>query len=324
MTVFVTGGAGYIGSICVEQLLDAGCRVAVYDNLSEGHRAAVDSRAELIVGDLRDPSALGRAMRSVKPDAVLHLAASALVAESMDAPEKYFSNNVSAGIRLLDAMIDSGVSRLVFSSSCATYGLPPSVPIDEAMPQAPINPYGQSKWMFEQMVPWYQRAHGIKSIGLRFFNVAGATSTRGEDHRVETHLIPSVLKVALGQRPYVEIYGTDYETDDGTCVRDYIHVSDIALAHLAALTAPESGFFNLGNGCGFSVAQVIQECREVTQHPIPSVVKPRRAGDPARLVANAAKVQATLGWRPRCSSLRQMVESAWQWHRRRPQGYSAD
>lgn len=321
MTVFVTGGAGYIGSICVEQLLEAGHRVAVFDNLSEGHRAAVDLRAQLFVGDLLDPTTLGRAMRAVEPHAVLHLAASALVSESMKAPEKYFSNNVSAGIRLMDAMIETGVKRLVFSSSCATYGLPWSVPIDESTDQIPINPYGESKLMFEQMIQWYERAHGITSIGLRFFNVAGASETRGEDHRVETHLIPNILKVALGQKSQVDVYGTDYETTDGTSVRDYVHVLDIASAHLVALTAPIGGFFNVGNGCGYSVAEVIEKCREVTGHPIPLVARPRRPGDPAQLVANSQKIRAAFRWRPSHSSLDQLVESAWQWHLRHPRGY---
>lgn len=323
MTIFVTGGAGYIGSICVEQLLEAGYRVVVYDNLSEGHRAAVDPRAELIVGDLLDPIRLRDAMGKLRPDAVIHLAASALVGESMKMPEKYFNNNVSGGIGLLDAMIECGTKRLVFSSSCATYGLPSAVPIDESARQIPINPYGESKLMFEQMVRWYEQAHGIRSIGLRFFNVAGASGHHGEDHRVETHLIPNILKVALGQKSHVQVYGADYETTDGTCIRDYVHVLDIAEAHLLALKAPESGFFNLGHGQGFSVAEVIVHCRQVTGHLLPVVVLPPRSGDPARLVANSGKIQEALGWRPRNSSLSQMIESAWQWHSRHPRGYES-
>jgi UDP-glucose 4-epimerase len=275
----------------------------------------------LIVGDLLDSRALGNALKEVQPEAVLHFAASASVAESMGAPEKYFRNNVVSGIQLLDAMIESGVKRLIFSSSCATYGLAPPVPIDESMPQVPINPYGESKLMFERMLPWYEQAHGITSIGLRFFNVAGASRVHGEDHRVETHLIPSLLKVVLGQRSEATIYGRDYETGDGTCVRDYVYVMDVAAAHLAALSARQSGFFNLGNERGYSVGEVIEMCRKVTGHRIPVVVQSRRSGDPASLVASASRIQKTLGWRPRYSALKSLVESAWEWHRLHPNGY---
>jgi UDP-glucose 4-epimerase len=321
MNVLVTGGAGYIGSICVEKLLDANCRVTVFDNLSEGHRAAVDPRAELIVGDLLDTAALAKAFTASQPEAVLHFAASALIGESMRAPEKYFRNNVTTGLNLLDAMIGSGVKRLVFSSSCATYGLPDSMPVNESMPQSPINPYGESKLIFEQMLRWYEQAHGLMSVGLRFFNVAGASPTRGEDHRVETHLIPNVLKVALGQKDSVGIFGVDYDTPDGTCVRDYVHVLDVAAAHLMALGAKTSGFYNLGNGVGYSVGDIVGCCRHVTGHPIPVLHQTRRAGAPSRLVADFSKIEGALGWRPRQSSLQEIVASAWAWHQRCPNGY---
>ncbi len=321
LRIFVTGGAGYIGSICVEELLDAGCQVTVFDNLSEGHRAAVDARAELIVGDLLDEVVLGKALAATRPDGVIHFAASALVGESMRTPEKYFRNNVVAGVNLLDAMVRIGVKRLVFSSSCATYGLPAAIPVGESNPQAPINPYGTSKLMFEQMLRWYEQAHGIISVGLRFFNVAGASIRHGEDHRIETHLIPNVLRVALGQRDHVEIFGTDYATPDGTCLRDYVHVLDVAAAHLAALTATGSGFYNLGNGAGYSVGEVITCCRRITGHPIPTVARPRREGDPACLVADSGKFKSAFGWQPLRADLAEMVASAWAWHQRQPHGY---
>ena len=323
LKVLVTGGAGYIGSVCVEALLDAGCEVTVFDNLSEGHRAAVDTRAELEVGDLLEATALTEVLATVRPEAVIHFAASALVGESMREPGKYFRNNVVAGLNLLDAMVATGVKRLVFSSTCATYGLPAVVPVPETAPQAPVNPYGESKLMFEQMLRWYNQAHGLKSVGLRFFNVGGASDRRGEDHRIETHLIPTLLRVALGQREQFEVFGTDYATPDGTCVRDYVHVQDVAAAHLAALAAPGSGFYNLGNGVGYSVGDVIACCRQVTGHVIPVVKRLQREGDSARLVADAGKIQAVLGWRPQYPGLLEIVASAWAWHRRHPRGYGA-
>ena len=319
--VFVTGGAGYIGSVCVEELLDAGCQVTVFDNLSEGHRAAVDARAELILGDLLDTAALEKALAGTLPDAVLHLAASALVGESLRAPEKYFRNNVVAGINLLDAMLRVGVKRLVFSSSCATYGLPAATPVNESARQVPINPHGDSKLMFEQMLRWYEQAHGIISVGLRFFNVAGASVLHGEEHRIETHLIPNVLRVALGQRDHVDVFGTDYDTPDGTCVRDYVHVLDVAAAHLAALTATISGFNNLGNGAGYSVGEVITCCRRITGHAIPTIARSRRPSDPACLVADHKKIESVFGWQPRRPALAEIIGSAWAWHLQRPYGY---
>lgn len=321
MNIFVTGGAGYIGSICVEQLLKSGHEVTVFDNLGEGHREAVDPGARLIIGDLNERTQIDQAMGTVKPEAVMHFAANALVFESMQNPSKYFRNNVAAGINLLDAMVGHGVHKLVFSSTCATFGLPERLPIDESLPQCPINPYGESKLIFEKMLRWYDEIHGLKYVALRYFNAAGGTEKYGEDHRIETHLIPNVLKVALGQKENVEIYGTDYETPDGTCVRDYIHILDLAQAHMLALTTAESACFNLGTGGGTSVREVIAACERVTGKPIAVVEKPRRPGDPARLIAGSAKIQKELGWHPKFQSIDAIVESAWGWHCRHPNGY---
>jgi len=319
--LFVTGGAGYIGSICVEQILDAGHRVTVFDNLTEGHRRGVDPRAELIVGDLQQRADIAAAMDKTRPEAVMHFAANALVGESMQNPSKYFRNNFTAGINLLDAMVESGVKRLVFSSTCATFGLPERVPIDETLPQRPINPYGESKLMFEKALRWYDEIHGLRYVALRYFNAAGATERFGEDHRIETHLIPNVLKVVLGQKSHVEIYGTDYETPDGTCIRDYIHILDLAQAHMLALGAAESAQYNLGTGGGTSVREVIAACERVTGKSIAVVEQPRRPGDPARLIAASAKIQRELGWQPKFQSIDRIIKSAWAWHVRNPDGY---
>ena len=321
MNIFVTGGAGYIGSICVEQLLDCGHSVTVFDNLTEGHRRAVDPRATFIEGDLNVPDSIGAAIASAQPGAVMHFAANALVGESMTNPSKYFRNNVGGGLNLLDAMIAHGVKRLVFSSTCATFGPPERLPMDETLPQHPINPYGESKLMFEHILKWYDTIHGLKFVALRYFNAAGATEKYGEDHRVESHLIPNILKVALGQKPHAEIFGTDYETPDGTCVRDYIHIVDLAQAHILALDAEKSAFYNLGTGGGNSVAEVIECCRRVAGHAIPIVEKPRRPGDPPRLIAASGKIQQELGWQPKYQSLDDIIGSAWAWHTRHPQGY---
>ncbi len=321
MHIFVTGGAGYIGSICVEQLLDAGHAVTVFDNLTEGHRAAVDPRATLIVGDLQQRSDIGDALEKVRPDAVMHFAANALVGESMTDPSKYFRNNVHGGINLLDAMHAAGCKRLVFSSTCATFGVPERMPIDETLPQRPINPYGESKLIFEQILRWYSDIHGLTYVALRYFNAAGASETFGEDHRIETHLIPNVLKVALGQKPHVEIYGTDYPTPDGTCIRDYIHILDLAQAHMLALTAPHSAKYNLGTGGGTSVREIIATCENVTGKKIAVIEKPRRPGDPPRLIAGSEKVRAELGWKPQFQDVEKIIASAWAWHVRHPVGY---
>ncbi len=321
MHILVTGGAGYIGSICVEQLLDAGHTVTVFDNLTEGHRRAIDPRAKLIVGDLQKDADISDAMQATRPDAVMHFAANALVGESMENPSKYFRNNVTGGIHLLDAMIACGVKRFVFSSTCATFGPPDRTPIDETLPQRPINPYGESKLIFEKILRWYDEIHGLRFVALRYFNAAGASPRFGEDHRIETHLIPNVLKVALDQKENVQIFGTDYETPDGTCIRDYIHILDLAAAHMLALGAEKSAFYNLGTGGGTSVREVIATCEKVTGKKITVVEKPRRPGDPARLIAASDKIHRELGWTPQFQSIEKIIASAWAWHVANPDGY---
>ena len=321
MKILVVGGAGYIGSICTEQLLDKGHTVSIFDNLGEGHRSAVDQRAQFFEGDLQDRQKITSTIAGEKPDAVMHFAASALVGESMQNPSKYFRNNIGNGVNLLDAMMAADVKRLVFSSTCATFGPPERVPIDEMQPQCPINPYGESKLAFEKILRWYDEIHGLKFVSLRYFNAAGASENFGEDHRHETHLIPNVLKVALGKKSAVEIYGTDYETPDGTCIRDYIHIVDLAQAHILALESPKSEFYNLGTGGGSSVREVIDSCRKVTGRKIDIVEKPRRPGDPPRLIAVSEKIQRELGWRPQFQRLDAIIESAWKWHQKFPDGY---
>ena len=285
MNVFVTGGAGYIGSVCVEELCEAGHTVTVLDNLSEGHRSAVDPRARFVQADLADGEAVKRAVTESGATAVVHFAASALVGETMSDPSKYFRNNVLGGLNLADAAVAAGVKKFVFSSTCATYGEPERVPLDELLPQRPVNPYGESKLMFERVLHWYRQIHGLEVVGFRYFNAAGASRRFGEHHRVETHLIPNVLRVALGQKSHVEIFGTDYPTPDGTCIRDYIHIADLAQAHILALESDQSAFYNLGNGEGFSVREVVTACERISGCPIPIREMPRRAGDPPRLVA---------------------------------------
>ena len=322
MKVLVTGGAGYIGSICVEELLQRGDEVVVFDNLSEGHRNSIDHRATFMQGDLLDPKSISLAINTSRPDAVMHFAANALVAESMQNPYKYFHNNVYGGLNLLHAMVENGVNRIVFSSTCATFGTPDRIPIDEDAEQNPINPYGESKLMFEKILRWFDQIHGLTFVILRYFNVAGASEKFGEHHRLETHLIPRVLQVALGRLPHAEIYGTDFPTPDGTCIRDYIHVLDLASAHILALSTPKSDAFNLGTGGGTSVREVIDACRKVTGHPIPAVEKPRRQGDPPRLVASSEKAKEKLGWMPQFENIEAIVGSAWRWHTAHPDGYS--
>ena len=321
MKILVVGGAGYIGSICAEVLLNEHHEVGIFDNLTEGHRAAVDRRATFFEGDLTDRATIKKALSEFKPEAVMHFAANALVGESMENPSKYFRNNVGNGVNLLDAMVELGVRNLIFSSTCATFGPPDRLPIDESLPQRPINPYGESKLMFEKVLRWYNEIHGIKFVSLRYFNAAGASENLGEDHRTETHLIPNMLKVALGQKPHVEIYGTDYDTPDGTCVRDYIHILDLARAHILALTAPKSEFYNLGTGGGSSVREVIDAGLKITGKNIPVVEKPRRPGDPPRLIASSEKIKKELGWQPQFQSLEAILESAWKWHQKFPNGY---
>jgi UDP-glucose 4-epimerase len=321
MKILVVGGAGYIGSVCAELLLEEGHEVAVFDNLTEGHRGAVDPRADFVEGDLQDRQRILSILAGVKPDAVMHFAASALVGESMQNPSKYFRNNVANGLNLLDAMMAADVKRLIFSSTCAIFGPPERVPIDETLPPQPINPYGESKLAFEKILRWYGEIHGLQFVSLRYFNAAGASAKFGEDHRLETHLIPNVLKVALGQKPHVEIFGTDYETPDGTCIRDYIHIVDLARAHILALNSPRSDFYNLGTGGGASVREVIDCCRKVSGRKIDIVEKPRRLGDPPRLIASSDKIKRELGWKPEFQSLKPIIESAWKWHQKFPQGY---
>jgi UDP-glucose 4-epimerase len=302
-------------------LLDAGHRVTVYDDLSEGHRSAVDSRAAFIPGRPNEGSHILDSVTQARPDVIVHFAANALVGESMTNPGKYFRNNVGNGVKLLDAAVAANVKKFVFSSTCATYGPPETVPMTEELPQRPINPYGESKLMFERMLHWYGLAHGLESVVFRYFNAAGASPKYGEHHRIETHLIPNVLKVALGQAAQCEIFGTDYPTPDGTCIRDYIHVRDLARAHMLALDPGRRGFYNLGNGDGYSVREVIGTCEKVTGKSIKSVERPRRAGDPPRLVAAAGKAARELGWTPRFPKLEEIVATAWDWHRRHPEGY---
>jgi UDP-glucose 4-epimerase len=321
MKILVVGGAGYIGSVCAELLLDQGHQVSIFDNLSEGHRAAIESRAEFVEGDLQDRQSIEKALAKHRPDAVMHFAASALVGESMQNPSKYFRNNIANGLNLLDAMVSVGIEKIVFSSTCAIFGPPERVPIDETMPMRPINPYGESKLAFEKILRWYSEIHGLKFTSLRYFNAAGASEKFGEDHRVETHLIPNVLKAALGQKSKVEIFGTDYETPDGTCIRDYIHIVDLARAHILALKASKSDFYNLGTGGGASVREVIDSCRKITGRKIDIAEKQRRPGDPPRLIASSEKIKRELGWKPEFQALDAIIESAWKWHQKFPRGY---
>jgi len=322
MKVLVTGGAGYIGSVTTEQMLDAGFEVVVFDNLERGHREAIDTRARFIRGDLRNAEDIEKAVKEVRPDAVMHFAAYALVPESMQKPELYFRNNVDGGINLSEAMLKAGVGKIVFSSTCATYGQPDRVPITEETPQRPENPYGESKLMFEKVLGWHQCLHGMKAVFLRYFNACGATARYGEDHTPETHIIPIVLQVALGKRASVKIYGDDYDTPDGTCLRDYIHIVDLGQAHMLALTKDVSGPFNLGNGSGYSVKEVIDTARRVTGRKIPAEAAPRRPGDPPRLIAAAEKAGKILGWKPQYPELEKIIESAWKWHQAHPNGYA--
>jgi len=324
MNIFVTGGAGYIGSHTVRLLLEAGHKVRVFDNLSEGHAAAVPEGL-LMEGDLADERRLAEALAGGF-DAVVHFAASCAVGESMANPEKYYWNNVVASLRLLAAMRQAGVGRIVFSSTAAAYGNPVRTPITEDHPTEPINVYGRTKLDFEHALASYAAAYGLGYASLRYFNAAGAAPDAriGEDHDPETHLIPIVLQAALGRRDAVAIFGTDYPTPDGTCIRDYIHVYDLAQAHILALEAIRPGkglVFNLGNGAGYSVREVIEAARRVTGRPVPTKEGPRRAGDPAVLVASSEHIRRVLGWKPRYPALDTIIETAWRWHREHPDGY---
>src|SRR6266851_5728960 len=324
MRVLVTGGAGYIGSVVADELLQAGHDVVVFDNLSRGHRQAVPKNAELVVGDLADRDGLDQLLRSSAIDAVMHFAALIEAGESMRAPEEFFRNNTSNALTLLGAMLAAGVKRFVFSSTAALYGNPDRTPIEEDDPVHPTNAYGESKLLVERMLGWFHQIHGLRYASLRYFNAAGASRPdQGEAHQPETHLIPRILQVALGRAEHVKIFGTDYPTRDGTCIRDYIHVSDLARAHLLALEAlglenSSRLIYNLGNGQGFSVREVVVVARQVTGHPMPVIESPRRAGDPAVLIASSEKIRRELGWQPRFPDLKAIVESAWQWHRVHP------
>jgi UDP-glucose 4-epimerase len=327
MRVLVTGGAGYIGSVVAEDLLQAGHDVVVFDNLSRGHRQAVPKNAELVVGDLADRACLDQLLRSRRIDAVMHFAALIEAGESMKAPEAFFRNNTSNALTLLEAMLTAQVKRFVFSSTAALFGNPERTPIEEDDPVRPTNAYGESKLLVERMLAWFHQIHGLRYASLRYFNAAGASGPdKGEAHQPETHLIPRILQVALGRAEHANIFGTDYPTRDGTCIRDYIHVSDLARAHLLALEALALGnssplIYNLGNGQGFSVREVVEVARKVTGHPVPVIESPRRAGDPAVLIASSEKIRRDLGWQPRFPDLKAIVDSAWHWHRVHPEGY---
>lgn len=321
MNLLVAGGAGYIGSVFVEEACNAGHNVTVFDSLVEGHRAAVDERAQFVHGDLGNHDATLAALRECEAEAVLHFAGFIMVGESMKDPTKYFRNNVSNSIELLDACVQAGVKKMVFSSTAAIFGMPDHVPIEEDFPKQPVNAYGESKLMFESLLRWYKEIHGLDFVAFRYFNAAGASPTRGEAHRVETHLIPNILKVPLGQKESCAIFGTDYDTPDGTCIRDYIHVQDLASAHLLALQPEVSGQYNLGNGEGYSVREVIDTCQQVTGQDIKVIEEPRRAGDPPRLIASSARAINELGWKPAHPKLEDIVASAWNWHRNNPNGY---
>lgn len=326
MAILVTGGAGYIGSHTVAELLDRGEDVVVVDNLYQGHRQAVLG-GKLYVGDIRDKDFMDGVFRAHDIDAVIHFAANSLVGESMQNPAKYYDNNVYGTLCLLEKMNEYGVKRIVFSSTAATYGEPEQVPILESDRTLPTNAYGETKLAMEKMMKWFDVANGIKYVSLRYFNAAGAHSSGkiGEDHDPETHLVPVTLQVALGKREQLSIFGDDYPTADGTCIRDYLHVSDLADAHILAVeklrNGGESSVYNLGSGTGFSVKELLEVARKVTGHPIPAVVQARRAGDPAVLIASSDKIKAELGWNPKRDNLEAIIASAWNWHSNHPNGY---
>ncbi len=323
MNVLVTGGAGYIGSVVVEQLITQGHKTIVFDNLSKGHRQAVTPDAVFVPGDLDDRAHVVETFERHRIEAVIHMAASSLVGESVQKPHPYFLNNVANGLTLLDAMLATGVKKIVFSSTAAVYGAPDTIPIPEDAPLRPSNPYGESKLAFENMLRWYDAAYGLRYASLRYFNAAGASERSGEDHDPETHLIPNVLRVAAGKMSHVDVFGEDYPTPDGTCIRDYIHVIDLAQAHILALNVLESRseIYNLGYGNGYSVAEVVEMARQVTGRWISTEAAPRRAGDPPILIASSNKIMRDLGWAPRHSELDNIIASAWKWHLAHPEGY---
>lgn len=332
MAVLVLGGAGYIGSHTAYELIDSGADVVIADNLETGHREAVHPQARFYQGDIRDRAFLDSLFQRESIDCVIHFAANSLVGESMTKPLKYYDNNLCGTKVLLESMVAHGIDKIVFSSTAATYGEPENIPILETDPTHPTNTYGETKLSMERMFHWVGQAHGLRYVSLRYvslryFNACGAHKSGqiGEAHNPETHLIPLILQVPLGKRQSVGIFGTDYETRDGTCVRDYIHVTDLAQAHILAMeylqNGGESSIFNLGNGVGFTVKEVIDTAREVTGHPIPAVESPRRAGDPAQLVASSEKARTVLGWKPQYNDLETIIASAWKWHETHPNGY---
>ncbi len=323
MKVLVTGGAGYIGCVTVERLISAGHDVVVFDNLSQGHRAAVHPQAAFIEGDLSDADAIESVFSAHSIDAVMHFASRTLVGESMQKPFLYLGENVVCGCNLLECMLQHDVKRFVLSSTANLFDDPERIPITEQEQIRPGSPYGESKQMLERMLFWLEQTHDLRYAALRYFNAAGASLERGEDHTPECHLIPLVLEVALGVREHIAIFGDDYPTRDGTCVRDYIHISDLADAHILALGALDQGSrtYNLGNGEGFSVLEVIETARAITGHPIPSRMGPRRAGDPAELIADSGQIRRELGWQPQFPQLQQIIESAWRWRCDHPNGY---
>jgi UDP-glucose 4-epimerase len=320
LKILVTGGAGYIGGTVALRLLSTGHNVLIYDNFCHGHRDLVPAGTQLIEGDIADRERLTRILRDEQVDGVMHFAALIEAGESMKHPEMYFRNNTASTLTLLEAMLAAGVDRLVFSSTAAVYGEPKSTPIEEDAALAPTNPYGESKLLVEYMLTWMNRIHGLRYASLRYFNVAGAVEGRGEAHEPESHLIPLILDVALGRRKSIKIFGQDYPTPDGTCIRDYVHVGDLADAHILALEGLNTRsrqIYNIGNGQGFSVRQVVDSVRRITGHPIPVLEEPRRDGDPAVLVASSRRIMDELGWKPRFSSLDDIVRSAWIWHQQR-------
>ena len=325
MNLLVTGGAGYIGSVVSAELVKAGHHVIVLDNLSRGHRLALPASVTFVMGDVADRMTVASVMKSHDIDAVLHFAAFIEVGESMKSPELFYRNNTAGTLTLLECMLACGIKKFVFSSTAALYGNPERTPIQEDNNLGPTSPYGDSKFLVERMLSWMHDIHALRYASLRYFNASGAAHPDlGEDHSPESHLIPLILKVALGQRPNISIFGTDYPTPDGTCIRDYIHVLDLASAHLRALEALAQSsrlIYNLGTGRGFSVREVIDVARRVTGEAIPSVECARRSGDPSTLVASSTKIQTELGWKPICSDLERIVSDAWEWHRRHPNGY---
>lgn len=325
MAILVTGGAGYIGSATVEALRNQGESVVVLDNLFRGHRAAIDADVPFYQGEIGDSALVEKICREHEVTACVHFAALAYVNESVNEPEKYWHNNVSGSIGLFDGLVAANVKNVVFSSTCATYGEPQYIPIDENHPQKPQSPYGWTKFTVERVLENYDLAHGLKFVALRYFNACGALENRGEDHTPESHLIPLVLQVALGQRAQIAVFGTDYPTPDGTAVRDYIHIADLASAHLKSLkylaNGGESNYFNLGNGSGYSVLDVIETVRHVTGKTIAVTLEPRRAGDPSRLIGSTEKAHRVLDWTPQFPDLESIVQSAWKWHQTHPHGY---